>query len=86
MAASINIKLLVAAAVVPTAHALVIGGAASARPRTARASDVVALDFLKQFLPKDRPTDAEVTDTVYFDSKSTLRLFEPRAARASTLM
>ena len=25
------------------------------------------LDFFQQFMPKDRPTDAEVTTTVYFD-------------------
>eukprot|EP00965_Chrysotila_dentata_P205403 6182940-Pleurochrysis_carterae.AAC.4 len=32
-----------------------------------RGGRVEMLDFLKQFMPKPRPTDAEVTKTVYFD-------------------
>ena len=47
------------------ADALVVGTRAPAvRTRHAQPQ---ALDFLKQFLPKDRPTDADVTSTVYFD-------------------
>ena len=52
-------------ALAPAAHALVIGGAPTARPRVA--SKPVMLDFLKQFMPQDRPVDADVTSTVYFD-------------------
>ena len=37
------------------------------RTSSNRGAPVKMLDFLKQFLPKDRPTDAEVTQTVYFD-------------------
>lgn len=46
------------------ADALVVGRAPSVR---ARHAPVQSLDFLKQFLPKDRATDADVTTTVYFD-------------------
>ena len=52
-------------ALAPT-HALVISS--STRPSTAaRAKSPVMLDFLKQFMPKERPTDADVSSTVYFD-------------------
>jgi len=44
--------------------ALVVGTRA---PLRARAAPPVALDFFSQFMPKSRPTDAEVTKTVYFD-------------------
>jgi len=32
-----------------------------------RSSDVQMLDFFSQFLPKSRPTDAEITSTVFLD-------------------
>jgi len=48
------------------AHAFVVSPSVRAAP-TVRASQPVMLDFLKQFLPKERPTDATVTKTVYFD-------------------
>ena len=52
-------------ALAPT-HALVISS--STRPSAAaRAKSPVMLDFLKQFMPKERPTDADVSSTVYFD-------------------
>ena len=47
--------------------ALVVGTRA---PLRARAAPPVALDFFSQFMPKSRPTDAEVTKTVYFDITS----------------
>jgi len=37
------------------------------RGAAARSTNVQMLDFLKNFLPKDRPTDAEVTSKVFFD-------------------
>ena len=42
-------------------------GRAPLKATTRRHSEPVALDFLKQFMPQSRPTDAEVTSTVYFD-------------------
>jgi len=42
-------------------------GRAPLKATTRRHSSPVALDFLKQFMPQSRPTDAEVTSTVYFD-------------------
>ena len=54
-------------ALAPT-HALVISSLSSTRPSAAaRAKSPVMLDFLKQFMPKERPTDADVSSTVYFD-------------------
>merc|ERR1719174_2981148 len=47
------------------ASALVVGGSS---PRSVRRTTTpVALDFFQQFMPKERPTDADVTTTVYFD-------------------
>ena len=34
---------------------------------THRGGNVKALDFFQQFMPKQRPTTAEVTNTVFFD-------------------
>ena len=45
-------------------------GRAPLKATTRRHSEPVALDFLKQFMPQSRPTDAEVTSTVYFDMES----------------
>ena len=59
-------SLLLALLAAPAAHSLVVG----ARPAAAKlrgGAKPKMLDFLKQFMPKDRPTDADVTTTVYFD-------------------
>ena len=39
----------------------------SLRGGSLRGGSIKALDFLKNFMPEQRPTDAEVTTTVYFD-------------------
>ena len=73
---SINmLKTLLLLALAAQANALALarpaalGGAVTARPAVAaRAAAAPAmLEFFQQFMPKDRPTDAEVTQTVYFD-------------------
>ena len=38
-----------------------------AAPAFRRTTPPMMIDFFKQFLPKDRPKDADVTSTVYFD-------------------
>ena len=42
-------------------------GARRAAPASRRTAPPMMIDFFKQFLPKDRPKDADVTSTVYFD-------------------
>jgi len=39
----------------------------SLRGGSLRGGSIKALDFLKNFMPEQRPTDAEITTTVYFD-------------------
>jgi len=57
--------LYTAAVLLQGTSALVVGS--SRAPLRARAAQPQMLDFFSQFLPKQRPTDAEVTQTVYFD-------------------
>ena len=63
-------SLISLVALFASADALVVG-AGSRRTTSSRlrggAKSPQMLDFLKDFLPKGRPTDAEVTQTVYFD-------------------
>jgi peptidylprolyl isomerase len=42
-------------------------GVRRAAPAFRRTTPPMMIDFFKQFLPKDRPKDADVTSTVYFD-------------------
>ena len=51
------------------ADALVVGANARHGAHRLRggAKSAKMLDFLKDFLPKQRPTDAEITTTVFFD-------------------
>jgi len=62
----ISVVVAVVALISP-AHGLVVGARASALRSRSASADVVMLDFLKQFMPKERPTDADITTTVYFD-------------------
>uniref|UniRef100_A0A7S0QAU1 Peptidyl-prolyl cis-trans isomerase n=1 Tax=Coccolithus braarudii TaxID=221442 RepID=A0A7S0QAU1_9EUKA len=63
-------RALVLALVCQTAHGLTLGVAPSralAVTRSRVTPPPRMLDFLQQFMPKDRPTNAEVTTTVFFD-------------------
>ena len=59
-------RVLLATTLVASANGLVVGAGA---PRIAavRGGKPAMLDFFNQFMPKSRPTDADVTQTVYFD-------------------
>ena len=59
-------RTVVLVAALAPARALTIGSAA-ARTASVRATSPQMLDFLQNFLPKKRPTDAEVTSSVFFD-------------------
>jgi cyclophilin family peptidyl-prolyl cis-trans isomerase len=59
-------SFLLAASLVPT-YAFHLAAGARLPAAAARARPATALDFFKGMMPKERPTDAEVTSTVYFD-------------------
>lgn len=62
--------LVAFAALLATANALVVGGSSRAqllKTTHLRGGNSKMLDFFSQFLPKQRPVDADVTTTVYFD-------------------
>lgn len=62
--------LVAFAALLATADALVVGGSSRAqllKTTHLRGGNSKMLDFFSQFLPKQRPVDADVTTTVYFD-------------------
>jgi peptidyl-prolyl cis-trans isomerase A (cyclophilin A)/peptidyl-prolyl isomerase F (cyclophilin D) len=51
-----------------TAHGLTLSPVASKRSAAVgRVNEAKMLDFFSQFMPKSRPTEAEVTTTVFFD-------------------
>jgi len=61
----VRVSVAACLALATSTSALVVG--ARTAPARLRGGDAKGMDFFKNLIPKPKPTDAEVTTTVYFD-------------------